>query len=60
MKLGLSIISIYHAFSYYDTQNSIVIASVRTQSRKTYLMLGGKSVALVTRNFFLQLRKHQL
>jgi hypothetical protein len=28
------VLLLYHAFSYYDTQNSIVIASVRTQSRK--------------------------
>jgi aromatic ring-cleaving dioxygenase len=31
------VLLLYHAFSYYDTQNSIVIASVRTQSRKRYL-----------------------
>jgi hypothetical protein len=31
------VLLLYHAFSYYDTQNSIVIASVRTQSRKNIL-----------------------
>jgi hypothetical protein len=31
------VLLLYHAFSYYDTQNSIVIASVRRQSRKNLL-----------------------
>jgi hypothetical protein len=34
------VLLLYHAFSYYDTQNSIVIASVRTQSRKILLFDG--------------------
>jgi hypothetical protein len=33
-QFSLFLVLVYHAFSYYDTQNSIVIASVRTQSRK--------------------------
>jgi hypothetical protein len=35
ISLFLVLLLLYHAFSYYDTQNSIVIASVRTQSRKS-------------------------
>jgi hypothetical protein len=37
ISLFLVLLLLYHAFSYYDTQNSIVIASVRTQSRKIIL-----------------------
>jgi hypothetical protein len=38
------VLLLYQAFSYYDTQNSIVIASVRTQSRKIILNLTSRAI----------------
>jgi hypothetical protein len=40
------VLLLYHAFSYYDPQNSILIASVRTQSRK-------KIISIISHHLFI-------